>query len=64
MNRYNDWEKLLTYANEDLAKIGYKLELEETDGCYDCKVTTDGYVVETYAENFFEDELSALINDA
>lgn len=64
MNKHNNWEKLLTYANEDLAKIGYQLELEETEGCYDCKVTTDGYVVETYAENYLEEELSDLITDA
>ena len=64
MNKHNDWEKLLAYANEDLAKIGYQLELEETEGCYDCKVTTDGYVVEVYAENYTEEELSDLITDA
>ena len=64
MNKHNDWEKLLAYANEDLAKIGYQLELEETEGCYDCKVTTDGYVVEVYAENYTEEELSNLITDA
>lgn len=66
MNKHNDWETLLSLANEDLAKIGLYLELEhnEEDGCYKCNVMTDGYLVETYAENYYEEELSDLITDA
>ena len=66
MNKHNDWETLLSLANEDLAKIGYSIEVndDEDEGCYSCKILTEGYVVETYAENYYEDELSDLIVEA
>lgn len=64
MNKRNDWQNLLKYANEDLVKYGYSLALKETDGCYDCQIVKDGVVIDTYAENYYEDELSDLINDA
>ena len=64
MNRHNDWENLLKYANEDLAVHGYELKIYEEDGCYSCDIWKDGKALEIYAENYFEDELSDLINDA
>ena len=65
MNKHNDWETLLSLANEDLAKIGYSIDVndDEDEGCYSCKILTDGYVVETYAENYYEEELSDLITE-
>ena len=38
MNKYNDWENLLRYANEDLEKTGYSLLITEDDEEYfSCK---------------------------
>ena len=65
MNRYNDWQGLLEMANEDLDKFGYSLLIvEPEEGFYNCEIRKDGELVETYAENYYEDELSDLITDA
>jgi hypothetical protein len=65
MNRYNDWQGLLKMANEDLDKFGYSLLIvEPEEGFYNCEIRKDGNLVETYAENYYEDELSDLITDA
>ena len=65
MNRRNDWENLLRYTNEDLEKTGYSLLITKDDeGYYGCEIWKDGKLVEVYAENYFEDELSDLITDA
>lgn len=65
MNRYNDWQTLLAYANEDLEKTGYSLLIvEPEEGFYNCEIHKDGELVEVYAENYYEDELSDLVNDA
>ena len=65
MNRYNDWENLLRYANEDLEKTGYSLLITEDDEEYfSCEVWKDGEKLGVYAENYPEDELSDLITDA
>ena len=65
MNRRNDWENLLRYSNEDLEKTGYSLLItEDEEGFYNCEIWKDGKLVETYAENYYEDELSDLITDA
>ncbi len=65
MNTRNDWENLLRYANEDLEKTGYSLLItKDDDGYYSCEIRRDGKLVEVYAENFYESELSDLITDA
>ncbi len=65
MNTRNDWENLLRYANEDLAKTGFSLLITKDDeGYYSCEIRRDGELVEVYAENYWEDELSDLITDA
>ncbi len=65
MNVYNDWQGLLKIANEDLEKWGYSLLItEDEEGYYACEVWKDGEFFETYAENYFERELSDLITDA
>lgn len=66
MNRVNNWEQLLEYANEELAKHGYTIDVNDDDerGFYECDILKDGEVVEVYAENYYEDELSGLVNDA
>lgn len=65
MNKHNDWKGLLKMANEDLDKHGYSLLIvEPEEGFYNCEIRKDGKLVETYAENYYEDELSSLIIDA
>ena len=65
MNTHNDWENLLRIYNEDLEKTGYSLLLtEDEDGYYSCEVWKNGKFIDTYAENYWEDELSDLITDA
>ena len=52
-------------ANEDLEKFGYSfLIVEPEEGFYNCEVWKDGEHVDTYAENYYEDELSDLVTDA
>ena len=65
MNRYNAWQTILEMANEDLEKFGYSILLvEPEEGFYSCEFWKDGELVETYAENYYEDELCALLTDA
>lgn len=65
MNRVNDWKKLLEIANEDLKLYGYELHVfDYGDGYYICEILKDGMSEEVYAENFYEDELSDLVNEA
>ena len=65
MNTHNDWKNLLSIFNEDLEKTGYSLFIvEPEEGFYDCEILKNGELVETYAENYYEDELSDLITDA
>lgn len=66
MNRINNWKGLLKTANEDLAQYGWAINVFDYDGhgYYICTLNkTDGYE-EVYAENYYEDELSDLVNDA
>lgn len=65
MNRVNNWEQLLRQANEEFKTTGYEIRIRETeDGCYSCEIFKDKVYVETYAENYFEDELATLVTDA
>ena len=65
MNRYNDWENLLRIYNEDLEETGYSIDIvQPEDGFYNCEIWKDGKRVEVYAENYYEDELSGLVDDA
>jgi len=65
MNRRNDWQGQLTLANKNLNQMGYEIKIEESpDGDYSCDIIKDGKVIETYAEGYFEDELSNLVDDA
>jgi hypothetical protein len=65
MNRYNDWQGLLKMANEDLEQFGYSLLIVETEeGFYNCEIRMGGELIETYAENYYEDELTDLITEA
>jgi len=65
MNKCNDWENLLRISNEDLEKSGYSLRIvSEGGGYYSCQIFKDRKFIGTYAEDYFEDELSDLIIDA
>ena len=65
MNRRNNWEQLLGYANEDLAQYGWKVRIWDYDGegYYICTINKDDGYEEVYAENFYEDELADLVNE-
>ena len=66
MNRCNDWQNLLTIANEDLGQFGYSILLTKDKwDCWFCEICMDGEAEnEDYAGNYYEDELSDLIMDA
>lgn len=64
MNRRNNWEQLLSYANEDVASAGYEIRItSDEDGYYNCKIYKNGRKTKTYAENYSEDELSDLVTE-
>lgn len=59
MNTRNEWQKILRLANEELKPTGYEIRIVEYGfGSYNCEV------VETYAENYYESELTELVTDA
>lgn len=65
MNRRNDWKNELRIANEYLEKTGYSIDIvEPEDGFYNCEIWLNDKLFDTYAENYYEDELSDLIDDA
>ena len=66
MNKYNDWQNLLVLANEDLASQKFNITVTDPngEGQYQCDIYRDGIHEETYAECYYEDELSDLITDA
>ena len=66
MNRRNEWQKSLARANEDLAKHNYSIVISEPEdeGFYRCDIYKEGVKVETYADNYYEDELDSLVADA
>lgn len=65
MNKRNNWEQLLEYANEELNPKGYAINLIhfEEDGTYNCEILKDGVSIEVYAECMYEDELADLVNE-
>ncbi len=65
MNRRNNWEQVLGYANEDLKSKGFSIKIKKhSDGYYSCEIRKGRKLVQVYAENYFEDELEELVNDA
>lgn len=63
MNTRNEWKNLLKIYNSELKQYGVSLEITKDGGLYGCNILKDGKNVETYAENFFEDELDELITE-
>lgn len=65
MCKRSDWQNALERANESLAKHNYSILITgDKDGFYTCDILKDGVKTETYAENYYEDELECLIEDA
>jgi hypothetical protein len=66
MNKRNDWQSDLEWVNKTLGRHDYSLKIyePEEEGFYSLDILKDGKVVETYAENYYEEELSDLITDA
>lgn len=71
-NRCNDWQGMIKLANEDLKKYGAMLKLDNDEGAYSVEIlygvnpkdNTKFKESDCYAENYYEDELSELINEA
>ena len=65
MNENKEWQNLLKIANEELETSGYSILIVEPEkGFFNCEIYKDNNLVETYAENYYEDELDDLITDA
>ena len=73
-NRVNDWQGLINLANEDLKQYGAMLlhHEDEEDGTFSLDIlygvdpndVTKYEECDTYAENYYEDEMSELVNEA
>lgn len=66
MNKRNEWQNLLKIANEDLKQYGYRLSVNDRGdkGFFKCVIYKGNKKVDTYAENFYENELEDLVNEA
>lgn len=62
-NRVNNWKELQKLANEDLKKYDAEIGVYDHDDAYSVTIVVDGKE-EEYADNYYEDELGDLINDA
>lgn len=62
-NKVNNWKELQKLANEDLEKYDAQIGVYEHDDVYSVTIVVDGKE-EEYADNYYEDELGDLINDA
>lgn len=75
-NRCNDWQGMIKLANEDLKKYGAMIlhHEDEEDGTFSVEIlfgldfanfdVTKYKECDEFAENYYEDEMAALINDA
>ena len=66
MNSRKEWQNLLKLANEDLKQYGYRLSVndDEDEGFFSCIIYKGNKEVDIYAENFYENELDELVNEA
>ena len=67
MNKVNNWQATLIAANKALAKQGKEITLAESefDGTYSVFIKDNiAGGKEVYAENYYEDELCDIINEA
>lgn len=65
-NRVNNWEQLLELANKDLKKYGVEINVLFVDdtGDYDLHIFYPDGTTDIFAQNYYEDELGELVNDA
>lgn len=65
-NRVNNWQELLKLANEDLKKYGVEINVLLVDDTsdYDLHIFYPDGTTDIFAENYYEDELGELVNDA
>lgn len=65
MNFRNDWAATLEMANKDLKKYGMKIRVlnDPDEGVYSCDIH-DGFEWVNFADNYYENELGELVNDA
>lgn len=64
MNKRNEWKELLEQANVDLKKYNIWMKISEEDGFFTLYLMQGGKQPYTFAENYYENELCELINDA
>ena len=65
-NRHNNWKKLLKLANSNLKNYGVKMNVVHVDDTanYDLHIVYPDGTTDIFAQNYYEDELDELINDA
>lgn len=63
---FSEWKEYLKIANEDLKQYGYRLSVNDRGdrGFYKCVIYKGNKNVETYAENYYANELEELISEA
>ncbi|MBQ2176936.1 MAG: hypothetical protein II453_18415 [Alphaproteobacteria bacterium] len=54
-NRYNNWQKLLEIANEDLKKYGVIMKVKNHDGDYSLLITYQDYKIPDTMKEFVGD---------
>ena len=65
MNRHNNWEQILSLANEELKPKGLSISIKkDTEGGYACDILKNGRRIQRYAENYYEEELADLVTEA
>lgn len=62
-NKVNNWEEVLELANANLKKYDAEIGVYDHDDVYSVTIVVNG-VEEEYADNYYEEELVDLINDA
>lgn len=64
MEKNNNWSDLLLMANKDLQKTGMEIEVVKNIDDYYTINIKDGENTSCFADNYFEDDLLEVINDA
>ena len=65
-NKVNNWEQLLELANKDLERYRVKMNVVHVDNTadYDLHILYPDGTTDIFAQNYYEDELGELVNDA
>lgn len=62
-NKVNNWQEVLELANANLKKYDAEIGVYDHDDVYSVTTVVNG-LEEEYADNYYEDELDDIINDA